>query len=339
MVIAERETIQLLLIEDNADDAAIIRRLLSRYEGADLRVHSVGSTREGVERLRNNGFDLLLVDYQLPGEDGIEFVRRLSARQDVPPVIVLTGHGDERLAVEAMRSGAYNYFSKEGASPDMLGEAIREALQRFRSTEDRHRSDEQLIFMLTKAAAERDSTTGQHLQRIGSYAVRLGRALWLDAHELVVVRYGALLHDIGKIAVSDRILRKPSSLTEEEWEEIRHHPVIGERICSSLALARDIGPIIRHHHERWDGTGYIDGLAGEVIPLHARIVAVADAFDAMCSNRPYRRALPVEGAIRQLELGAGKQWDPRLIEAFVDLIEREGPDLDTRAVWPRRRAA
>ena len=159
------------------------------------------------------------------------------------------------------------------------------------------------------------------LRSLAYRASRLGAYVGLREDELEAVAYGALLHDIGKIAMPESILHKPGPLTEDEFREMKLHPEIGERICGPLRIARSFSAIIRHHHERWDGRGYPDGIAGEGIPLGARIVAIADAYDAMTTDRAYRRALPHEVAIGEIERCAGTQFDPELAEAFVRLIE------------------
>jgi putative two-component system response regulator len=169
----------------------------------------------------------------------------------------------------------------------------------------------------------RDATTGGHLQRLSYYGVLLGRDLGLDEPDLAALRSGGLLHDIGKLAVHEEVLRKPEPLNEEEWEEMRQHAVVGERMCGFFKLPPAVAEIVRSHHERWDGTGYPDGLAQESIPYLARIIAVADAFDSMRSERPYQRRLTLPEVKRRLRGGAGHQWDPTIVRAFLQLVERE----------------
>jgi len=313
------DPIRVLCVDDNPEDIAIIRRLLGQFRRANFDVSAASTTANCIERLEGDGADVLLLDHSLPGEDGVSFLRRLAAARDIPPVIVLTGRGDERLAVEAIRSGACDYFPKDGITPSNLGGALLRAIDSFRESEECKALDEQVIIALAAAAEGKGPTTGGHLQRLCRYAVMLGQEIGLDEAHLQVLRYGALLHDIGKLAVGQHVLCKPGPLNEEEWEEIRQHPIIGERICACLWLSRQVNPIIRHHHERWDGRGYVDGLAGADIPLLARVVSVVDAFDAMSSNRPYRRALSHEIAIAEIRKRAGTQFDPTLVEAFLDL--------------------
>lgn len=182
---------------------------------------------------------------------------------------------------------------------------------------------ETVILSLALAIEAKDPYTEGHCQRLAEYAVLLGRDLGMAGRDLERLRMAALLHDLGKIAVPEAILWKPGPLTVEEYEVIKHHPVIGERICRPLRSTRAILPGIRNHHERWNGTGYQDGLRGEEIPLDARIIALVDAYDVMVSDRPYRRGMPVARALEILHENVGPQWDPALVERFLALIKAQ----------------
>ncbi len=181
-----------------------------------------------------------------------------------------------------------------------------------------------IIYALAVAVEAKDPYTRGHSERVAEFSVRLADAVGLYTHDFAIIRGAALLHDIGKIGISGSILRKPGSLTGIEFQQVKKHPGIGERICQSLKFARDMLPIIRHHHERFDGKGYPDGLKGEKIPLMARIVAIADAFDAMTSDRPYRPGMTVDEALGVLAEGAGTQWDPELVAVFIRVINERG---------------
>lgn len=296
---------------------------------------AVGSTSHCLKRLEAEGADLVLLDYRLPGEDGLTFLRRLAGLIDLPPVIVLTGQGDERTAVEALHAVASDFFRKDRLTADGLAVAVRGALDQFHSQEETGRFDEQIMVALAAAAEGKDATTAGHLHRMAHLAGLLGQELGLSEQELQVLRCGTLLHDIGKLAVATTILCKPGPLSDDEWEEMRQHPLVGERICGCLRRSRQVGPIIRHHHECWNGTGYPDGLAGDEIPYLARIASVVDAFDAMSYDRPYRRALPSREVARRMRAEAGRQLDPDITAAFLDLIEWEEFDQRGR----RARAA
>lgn len=180
-----------------------------------------------------------------------------------------------------------------------------------------------IIYALAVAVEAKDKYTRGHSERVAEFSTMLGRAIGLSPRELELLEGAALLHDIGKIGVSGSILRKPGALTAIEFQQVKKHPAIGERICSSLKFAREMLPVIRHHHEHYNGLGYPDGLKGEKIPLMARIIAVADAFDAMTSDRPYRPGMTPEQALTIMENGAGTQWDAGLVETFVRLIRKE----------------
>jgi HD-GYP domain-containing protein (c-di-GMP phosphodiesterase class II) len=183
---------------------------------------------------------------------------------------------------------------------------------------------ESVILSLALAIEAKDPYTQGHCQRLAHYAERVGRVLNFNQEQLANLRMAAILHDVGKIAVPEAILNKTSALTPVEYAVMQQHPVVGEGICQPLRSARAVLPAIRHHHERWDGAGYPDRLAGEHVPLDARIIAIVDAYDAMTSERPYRSGMPVDRALAVLQENRGPQWDPALIELFVPLV----PQLD-----------
>jgi putative two-component system response regulator len=319
----EQKTIRLLMIDDNPLDVEIVRAMLGQYSRVKFELDSLHGTEAALAKLMGTPYNLVLLDYNLPGEDGLAFLRRLQNVGEMPPVIMLTGDGDERLAAEAMRSGAYDYFPKRAINSVVLARAIHQALEKY-DLDEQLENTESVIFTLAAAVEAKDVTTGEHLQRMAYYAGLLGQALGLSDHELRLLRYGAILHDIGKVGVSEEILSKPGPLDEYEWAEMRQHPVVGEKICAQLRFARDVCPIIRHHHERWDGTGYTDSLAGESIPPLARVIGVVDAYDSMTSHRPYRKALPEDEAMSRLIEGAGTQWDPQMVQQFVKFLRSNG---------------
>jgi len=181
-------------------------------------------------------------------------------------------------------------------------------------------SSETVILSLAHAIEAKDPTTEGHCQRLAQHAEQLGRSLGFSGARLRILRMGATLHDVGKIAIPEAILDKPGALTDAEYAIMQRHPIAGAEICAPLRSARDLIPAIRHHHERWDGTGYPDRLAGEAIPLDARIIAIVDAYDAMTSDRPYRRGLPPEKALAIMRENRGPQWDPSLLAIFLQLV-------------------
>jgi len=330
-----QDNIRLLMIDDNPMDVEIVRQMLRQYPRAKFELEYRHSTNDCVDLLHSTAFDLVVLDYNLPGEDGLSFLKRLASDPAMPPVIMLTGDGDERLAAEAMRIGAYDYFPKKAINSLVLARAIHQALEKFEL--DQHlENTEQVVFTLAAAVEAKDPTTCEHLQRMSHYAVRLGHALEFHQHQLMLLRYGAVLHDIGKVGVSEAILCKPGPLDDDEWREMRKHPVIGEKICAPLRFASEVGPLIRHHHERWDGRGYVDGLAGEAIPLLARVLSVVDSYDAMTFDRPYRAALPQAEALKRLREGAGTQWDPEIVGVFVETVDDGGHAVEMATVGDER---
>lgn len=179
----------------------------------------------------------------------------------------------------------------------------------------------------TEAMARRDLYTGGHVNRVTGYATLIARHLEVPPEEIDAIRYAAHLHDVGKLAIPTEILRKPGFLNRQEWDVVRQHPVAGSQILERISVLRDAAPLVRHHHERYDGTGYPAGLRGEEIPLGARIIAVVDAFDAMVSDRPYRNAIPEREAIRELKGGAGTQFDPAIVRRFLEILQGHADDI------------
>ena len=320
------EIVRVLLVADNPSDVEAIQVLLRQCPRTKFRVASVGSREACLVALKVNSFDLVLLDHNLAGVDDLSFLKSFNHNVELPPVIILTERADERVAEEAMRCGALDCFPKDRMNSQALARSIHRALEKSWLSEQVEEV-RQVIFALAAAVEAKDRTTEGHLRRMAHYALQLGRALGVNQHQLMILNCGGILHDIGKIGVSEAILRKPGPLTGAEWAEMRQHPIIGERICSPLDFLREVGPIIRHHHERWDGKGYPDSLSGEEIPFLARAISVVDAFDSMTSDRPYRKALPVDEAVRRLSDGAGSHWDPQITRTFLNLIRHEGADL------------
>jgi putative two-component system response regulator len=303
-----------LVVEDDAANRALLERLLER-EG--YRTQAAGDGEAALLAVGEHNPDLILLDIGLPRLDGYEVTRRLRShvRTLTVPVILLTGRTGLEDVVAGLDAGADDFLSKPFRQPELLAR-IRSAL-RLRQAIVRMDAAHAAVAALANAVEAKDPSTEHHCQRLANLAARLGTQAGLDAAELEAVAYGALLHDVGKIGVPESILTKQGPLNASEWEVMRTHPEIGARICEPLAAAGAFGPIVRHHHERWDGHGYPDGLKGEAIPLGARIVALVDAFDAMTHDRPYRRALSVDHAVRELWSEAGTQFDRALVPLFA----------------------
>ncbi|MFC1544771.1 HD-GYP domain-containing protein [Gemmatimonadota bacterium] len=265
--------------------------------------------------------DLVLLDLMMPELDGMEVCKRLKRNEETRliPVIMITAVNNQSEKIKAIDSGADDFLNK----PVNLAElrARTRSLLRMKHLNDMLDKADNVIAAMANAIEAKDEYTEGHNDRVSQLAVMLAQAGGLGLKEMEQVRMGGILHDIGKIGIPDKVLNKQGPLNGEEFAMIRSHPHQGERILLPLRSLKEVGDIVLSHHERYDGKGYPDGLSGEDIPLHARIVAIADSFDAMTTNRPYRKALSRERAIGELIQGAGSMWDPELVHLFIKVLQ------------------
>jgi len=300
------------------DDGAANRQLVEAYlAGLDCEVRLAEDGESALEQIRAEPPDLVLLDVQMPGMDGYEVCRRIKAgpRGRLLPVVMITALNQTDDRVRALESGADDFMAKPVERVELVAR-VRSAL-RLKALYNTLDSAEQVIFALATAVEAKDALTERHTQRVGESARHLGARLGMPDGALDALYRGGVIHDIGKIGVPDAILLKPGPLDDEETVVMRSHVLIGENIVRPLRSGSNLLPIIRHHHEHFDGRGYPDGLRGREIPRLARIVSVCDAFDALVNDRPYRPRLPVDKALAVLNDGAGKQWDPEVVELFV----------------------
>ena len=303
------------------DDIAANRELLLAH--LEQLGYDVREARDGIEALEAVDElepDLILLDVDMPRLDGIAVCERLKAHhlRRLIPIVILTASNDKATRLRGIAAGADDYLSKPFDAQELL---IRtRVLLRERELNARLDATEDVLFALARAVEARDRYTIHHAERVGRVAQEIGRLLGIDENDETSLYQGGVLHDLGKIAVADAILLKPGRLTDEEMAAMRVHSVEGERICLSLRSVAQYLPIIRHHHERVDGTGYPDHLRGADIPLGARIVAGADAWDAMTSDRPYRAGMPRDQAMDELQRGSGTQWDADVVGALAHLV-------------------
>jgi putative two-component system response regulator len=265
--------------------------------------------------------DLILLDIDMPRMDGLAVCARLKAHVNhrLIPVVLLTAALDRDTRVRGLEAGADDFLTKPFDAHEL---AIRaRVLLRDRALNKRLDATEGVLRAFARAVEARDRYTIHHAERVGLYSREIGVALGYPTELTGVLYDGGIMHDLGKIAIPDAILLKPGPLTDEEYAVMQRHSAEGERIVLPLRSTRAFLPIIRHHHERFDGSGYPDHLAGRDIPDGARIAAIADAWDAMTSDRPYRAGLSPDEARSRLEQGAGSQWDVEFVRAFIDLIE------------------
>jgi putative two-component system response regulator len=315
------DTAKVLVVDDDLDSVDLLQAYLEA-EGYQVMVAYQGE--EALEEAFARQPDLVLLDVIMPGLNGFEVCRRLKAdpRTQFVPVVIITALQERKDKIAGAEAGADEFLTKPFDRVELLARA-RNLLQ-IKHLTDKLEHAEDVIFALAAAVEAQTPYTENHLQRMANLSERLAQAAGLDPDRVVAVRYVSILHDVGKIGVNEAILRKPGPLTEEEWAEVREHPAIGARIVQSMCLAQQVAPIVRGHHERWDGRGYPDGLKGKEIPIGARIVALVDTYDTMTIDRSYRAALPPEVIRAELEQGAGKQFDPELTALFLRLLEEDG---------------
>jgi ribonuclease P protein subunit RPR2 len=311
-----------LLVEDDDEDYEFTRDLFAelpspRHELVWARDYGTALDVAGRSR-----FDVCLVDYRLGGaESGIDLARALISDRGTMPVILLTGMDDREIDERAASIGAADYLVKGEISAAILDRAIRYAIKNQAALEALQDSYRVTVRALAAALELRDDETGAHASRVTDLALRLARRIAPELAADPELEYGFLLHDIGKIGVPDAILLKPDRLDPAELGRIQRHVTLGRKILAEIPyLKGTAAEIAAAHHERWDGTGYPNQLQGEEIPLAARIFSVVDTYDAITNDRPYRRAQPMEHAIGEIRRGAGTQFDPAIVEAFVELL-------------------
>ncbi|HXH44081.1 MAG TPA: HD domain-containing phosphohydrolase [Bradyrhizobium sp.] len=322
------------------DDSRSVLNFLKRHIEAEglVEVTALLDPVAALACARERVFDLVLVDYEMPHMDGISFIRsfrELPGCADIP-IAMITSHQTDDLKMEALQAGATDFLPKQRQSLEMtvrlrnlvqLGAAVRKLNDRAAhlasdvaaATRKLGEREEEIILRLALAVEYRDNDTGEHTLRVAKYSRVIAEQLGLPSRLCRDIYLAAPLHDVGKVAIPDNILLKPGKLTDEEMAVIRTHATIGERILadSSCELIRLGAQIAAGHHERWDGAGYPNGLKADEIPVAARVVAVADVFDALTTRRPYKEPMPLEAARSYLAENAGRQFDPACVAAFL----------------------
>jgi putative two-component system response regulator len=328
-----------LLVVDDEDS---VRTLLCNFLGSrGFETRQAANAEQALSALDGERIELVLSDIQMPGTSGIALLSEIRRRHPEAAVLMLTGCEDVSTAVEAMKTGAMDYVLKPFALSRVEG-SVRRALKRQAELREQaehvHRLEERVqeqtvqlrallshlneasentLDALVAALDAREHETRAHSRRVAEYTVRLAEDLGVGGPELENIRRGAMLHDIGKIGISDNILLKPGPLTDDEWREMRRHPQIGSWILNGVETLRAAGDIVLAHHERFDGLGYPRRLKGEEIPLGARIFSIADSLDAITSDRPYQRGQSFEAARQEIADNAGAQFDRRIVDCFL----------------------
>jgi putative two-component system response regulator len=315
-----------LVVDQNATNRKLLRVLLRPLNCVVLEAARPSSA---LSILESEQIDLVVTEIVSPEIDGLELCRRLKSRRSTRliPILILTSVPGVEYEVAGMESGADEFLTKP-LPPPVIRTRVR-ALLRNKRLLDSLDEAESILFGLAQSVEHRDRCTGAHCGRLAAYSVALGRSLGLGQNDLLALYRGGYLHDIGKIGVSDAVLFKRAPLNEEEWREMRTHTLRGEEICRPMRSLAPVLPVIRSHHEKWDGSGYPDGLCGDAIPLLARILQIADIYDALTTERPYKLALPHNEAVCILSEEARRGWrDPRLVSAFLDLTRSGPPRMD-----------
>lgn len=338
------------------DDEPEIRDVLCELLGYDYECVSAPSAEEALTMLGKSPFNLIISDIMMGGMSGLEMIPHVLADSPETVVLMISGVQTIESAIKALRAGAFDYIMKpfdlrqvevavrraletcelraakrryENHLEELVEQRTAELDEALVSVEDAYRST---LKALAQALETRDAETHGHSERVVTFSLRLGRELKLDKDQLKALEFGSLLHDIGKIGVPDAILRKPAKLTSEEWIKMREHPVHGQAILREIKFLEGAAKVVAQHHEKWDGSGYPFGLREDEIDLNARIFAVADAFDAMTSDRVYRSSRPYEAAADELDRCANQQFDPQVVQAFHRVPKEDWADLRQRSV-------
>lgn len=349
---SDRVRERILIVDDEPEITAILSDLFAgKYDCT-----TAGSAEEALGRLAGKEYELVVSDITMPGMSGLDMIPHVKNDAPNTVVVMISGMQTVESAIDALRLGAFDYVMKpfdlrqveavvkralehqdlivakqryEDHLEELVEQRTAELDRALNSLEDAYRST---LKALTAALETRDLETHGHSERVVTYSMRLGREYGLDSQRTKSLEFGSLLHDIGKIGVPDLILRKPAKLTPEEWVVMREHPLHGQQILRGIAFLEGAARVVAQHHEKWDGSGYPLGLGGEEIDVCARIFSVADAFDAITSNRVYRKGKPYHAAAQELDDWSGKQFDPKVIEAFHRVPPQDWEELHQQSL-------
>jgi putative two-component system response regulator len=308
-----------ILIVDDQMGARMALTALLRREGFE--VHDVETGDEALAHCHTFRPDLILLDIVMPGMNGFEVCRRIKAMPEtrLTPVVLITGLTETEDRIKGINSGADDFLSKPIDVNELL--ARTRSLLRLKQYTDELENAESVLFTLAHSIEARDPYTHGHCERLSEMSARLGEKLKLPDEQLKALRRAGIVHDIGKVVVPDSILLKAEPLSAEDMEVMRKHPVVGEKICRPMRSFRLVLPIIRHHHEHCDGSGYPDGLRGAEIPVTASILQVVDVYDALTTDRPYRQASTPLGALEIMDAESAKGWwNKDVLKAFREMI-------------------
>ncbi|MCK4852504.1 MAG: response regulator [Candidatus Omnitrophica bacterium] len=333
----DEQKAQILVVDDKVELAGMMEQALT---ARGYKVQKAYSAEEAL-KIINSDIHLVISDIMMPGVNGIQLLRLIKEKQPLTEVVMMTGYATLDDAITCMKEGAYDFIVKP-FTLNTAGYVAQRALEKRElviknmnyqanlekevkiRTEELVKKNEEIknlylraIRALAYSLEAKDKYTENHSRRVTSNALEVAVQMTLSDRQRENIEVAGLLHDIGKIGIRESVLTKPGSLTPEEYEHIKEHPILAERILSPIKELKDVIKIIRHHHERFDGKGYPDGLKGEEIPLESRILAVCDTYDAMTSNRSYRKAFSREDTIKEIKKMSGSQFDPQIVQSWI----------------------
>jgi putative two-component system response regulator len=318
----------ILVADDQSSNRELLEELLTTQ---GFKVIAVSDGASALDELTRVPTDLVILDVMMPRMNGFEACERIKNNPDtyLIPVIMITALSDKQDRLEAINAGADDFLTRPVDRTELLARVS--SLLKLKQRTDELERAESVLFSLARSIEGKDPYTHGHCERLSEYSARLGEHLHLSDDQLIALRRAGVVHDVGKIAVPDAILLKPDSLTANEWKLIKEHPVVGERICAPLKSFRFVLPIIRHHHEKLDGSGYPDGLRGEAIPVTARVLQIVDVYDALTTDRPYKRAFSITDALQTMKQEVQKGWwDPHIFDQFERLVRSGTADFLSR---------
>lgn len=319
----------ILIADDQVANRELLEELLTTQ---GFKVITVPDGALALEELTRTQVDLVLLDVMMPHLNGFDACEKIKSNPEtyLIPVVLITALSDKQDRIKSIKAGADDFLTRPVERAELLARVG--SLLKLKHRTDELERAEAVVFTLARSIEGKDPYTHGHCERLSDYSARLGEHLRLTEDEITALRRAGIVHDVGKIAVPDAILLKPGRLTEEEWKVVRQHPVVGERICAPLKSFRLVLPIIRHHHEKLDGSGYPDGLRGDAIPITARVIQIVDVFDALTTDRPYKKAFSTADALQTMreELAKG-WWDRSIFEEFERLVSCDSAALSRSA--------
>jgi HD-GYP domain-containing protein (c-di-GMP phosphodiesterase class II) len=334
MITAESNGYKIIVVDD---EQGIVNSLSIFLKRSGYDFTGLTNPLEAIERVRNEHFDMMILDFMMDPIHGDEVVEEIRKFNKDLYILLLTGHKDLAPPLETIKRLEIQGYCEKSDKFDQLLLLIESGIKSIEQmntiktiNKQLHDKNEELerayldtIGILRQTVEAKDPYTRGHSDRVSEYSVLIGKKLGLDEKTLHILKIGGLFHDIGKIGIPDSILLKESKLSDEEYSQIKNHPMIGVHMLGDAAIFTDILPIVKHHHERYDGRGYPSQLVGDDIPYVARIAAVADTFDAMTSKRSYRDSLPIDVVRAEIERCSGTQFDPNIAKVFLDIMDND----------------